>query len=156
MLCNTSNILLCNITQRWGIQSSAIWHVAIQWCSVRVNDRWIKEYGVLVEWHWQGKTEVHGKNICPSVPLLSITGHIWSGLRSNLALHDERLATDYLSHGTADSFIFWSTTKIKAPPLFLCTQIYIFHKPLQCVPPGFGTITLQDKSGFSVEHKWNP
>jgi len=30
-----------------------------------VSDTWISNYGALVEWYWQGKTEFLGENLAP-------------------------------------------------------------------------------------------
>lgn len=51
-----------------------------------------------MDWCWQGKTEVLGKN-CPSATFLT-TYPMWTGLGLNPGLH-ERLATSHLSDGTA-------------------------------------------------------
>jgi hypothetical protein len=57
--------------------------------------------GALVEWNWQGKTEVlggGGGEPCPS-GTSSTTNPTWTNLGSNLGLHGERPATNRLSHG---------------------------------------------------------
>jgi hypothetical protein len=98
----------------------------------------------------RGKLKYLEKNL-PQCANLSTTKHMdWLGV--NLGLHDKRLTTSYLSHGTADSFLFWSPIKRKALPCILYTPLPIFHTPLQCMPSGLGAISLLEKSGFSVEH----
>jgi len=44
--------------------------------------RWVDRYVALVEWYWQGKTEVLGENVCPSAAL-STTNTEWTDLIKN-------------------------------------------------------------------------
>jgi hypothetical protein len=54
--------------------------------------------GALVEWNWQGKTEVLGEKTCPS-DTLSITNPTWTEPGSNPGLRSGRPAVNRLSHG---------------------------------------------------------
>ena len=71
---------------------------------------WVKyEYGVFMEWYWEGETDplrvIEFFYICPS----AISATTWTGLGSNTGLRDERLVTNYLSHGRALDEGQWST-----------------------------------------------
>ena len=51
-----------------------------------VGGKWMNVYGALVEWYWQGKSEVLWKKRFPGPPCtLQISQ--WTGLRSNPSLH---------------------------------------------------------------------
>jgi hypothetical protein len=54
----------------------------------------------LVEWNWQGKTEVLRRKTCHSATLSS-TNPTWTNPESSPVRRGERLATNSLSHGTA-------------------------------------------------------
>jgi hypothetical protein len=49
-----------------------------------------------VEWKWQGKTEVLREKAVSLT--LSTTNPTWTGLESNLGLHDKRTVTNHVSH----------------------------------------------------------
>ena len=63
-----------NIIQRGWHMDEWVWSnggmilTGENWCTGRkilytVGGRWMNEYGEMVEWYWQGKTEVLGENI---------------------------------------------------------------------------------------------
>jgi hypothetical protein len=53
-----------------------------------ISDTWINEYGAIVKWHWQGKTEVLREEPV-LMPFLSITNPTWTGLGLNPRLQWE-------------------------------------------------------------------
>jgi hypothetical protein len=55
--------------------------------------------GELMEWNWQGKTEVLRGKTCPNATL-STTNPTWSNPGSNPGLRGGRQTTNRLSHGT--------------------------------------------------------
>jgi hypothetical protein len=61
--------------------------------------------GALMEWNWQGKTEVLGGKTCSSA-ILSTTNPTWT----DPDLRGERPATNHLNHGTAACILFLSTS----------------------------------------------
>jgi len=90
-----------------------------------VGGRWMDEYGALVEWYWQGKTEVLGENpvtvsLCPPQIPQSV-------LASISILHSERPATDRISNSTA-----WQSGQISSKN----TQNFIFFLTHNSAHPG--------------------
>jgi hypothetical protein len=65
-----------------------------------IGAKLMNEYGVLVEWYWQGRSKVLKRKTYDSATL-SITDVTWTGLELNRGLHSERLVTSYLSLGKA-------------------------------------------------------
>jgi hypothetical protein len=70
-------------------------------------EQYVDEYGTLVEWYWQGKTEVLGAKPVP-VPLFR-PPISWTDLGSNLRLRGERPVTNRLRYdvtfeGVIESF----------------------------------------------------
>jgi hypothetical protein len=113
-------------------------------------------YGALVEWYWQGKTEVLGEKhytasvvdewmsmehwwsdsdraklkysekTCPNATF-STTNLTWTDLGQNLCLWVDRPATNHLSHGTATSTESHNDHIYSKKLLNICMYIYFFH-----------------------------
>jgi hypothetical protein len=62
-----------------------------------VGEGYMNVDGTLLQWYWQGKTDILGEN-CPSTAF-STTNLKWPVLRMNQGLVGERPATNRLSHG---------------------------------------------------------
>jgi hypothetical protein len=61
---------------------------------------WMNEYGVPVEWYWQGTNKRVRRKPLPIVTLPT-TSPTWTSLSMNTGLRGEKPATNCLSHGTA-------------------------------------------------------
>ena len=59
----------------------------------------MNEYVKMVEWCWQGNNLSPWTKICLCTTL-SMTNPIWTDLEFNLGLHNDRLVSNYISHGT--------------------------------------------------------
>ena len=64
------------------------------------------EYGVLVEWYWQAKTEILGQKPVP-VPLCPLQIPYGFDLEFNPGLQGERPAINCLGHGMVKTFFWW-------------------------------------------------
>ena len=62
-----------------------------------VGGRWMNEYGAMMEWYWQGKTEVLGKKTCRSATM-SFSNPERLGRHSNPVFWHKRPATNRLRH----------------------------------------------------------
>ena len=60
-----------------------------------VGSRWMDEYGAMVEWYWQGKTEVLGETPTKIATVYTINS-TWPDMRLNPGLRGERPATNPL------------------------------------------------------------
>jgi hypothetical protein len=100
-----SLVLLITVALRW-MSMEHWWNCTDRenWSTGRetlysVGGRCMNEYGALVEWHWQGKTEVLGEKPVPA--LLSARNLKRTGLGSKRVLLSKRTETNRLSHDTA-------------------------------------------------------
>jgi hypothetical protein len=79
---------------RWGETMSLNCDLQRIYCSSPDDN----EYGALVKWYWQGKTEELGEK-CPSATL-STTNPTWIDMDANPGFRGERPAIKCLCHGT--------------------------------------------------------
>lgn len=92
---------------------------------------WMNEYGVLIEWHWQGKNWSTQRKTC-ACAILSTTNPTWTGLGLNQGLCGDRMATNYLSHGSASVCNVWVYNPTKPAPVMLEVICPKYDGCLQC------------------------
>jgi hypothetical protein len=97
----------------------------------KVGDRWMNEYGVLMEWCWQGKYWSTCRKTCPCA-ILSSTNPIWTGMGFNQGLCGDRMATNHLSHGTASLRNVRVNSLSKPAPMMLVGICPKYDRCLQC------------------------
>jgi hypothetical protein len=71
------------------------------------GDRWINEYEVMMEWHWQGKAEVQ-KNLSQRTTLSTTNLHALAWVQTKASAARGQWLTDSLSHGTVCQFLMFT------------------------------------------------